>query len=189
MCRAPVAGDAARMRRLSMPVMLTAMAAVALAIGPWCDGGRSDYLAANNAVLRELPPYPGATEVMREIETVRQRTCAGAGALRPFDHVTCPTAGWATHLRYEVPATTTSAMVRDHYQSSLPSGWMIEEMEEIQMREPTPRGEPEKPVIRTGDYRIQLRRGDAAVGISTCVSASCNSGQILVRVDHRYYAH
>ena len=173
-----------------MPVVLIPMAAVALAIGPWCDGGRSDYLAANDARLSELPPYPGAVEVMREVETVRRRVCGdAAGSLLPMDHVNCPTAGWATHLRYDAPAGTTGAMVRDHYQSNLPAGWTIDEMEEIEMREPVRRGEPEKPVIATGDYIIQLRRGDAGVNISTCVSQSCNSGQILVRVDQRYYAH
>jgi hypothetical protein len=172
-----------------MPATLFAVAAVALAVGPWCDGGRSDYLAANDAVLGELPLYPGATEVLREVETVRQRTCGASGSLNSLDHVNCPTAGWATHLRYEAPAGTTGAMVRDHYESTLPAGWTIDELEEIELHQIVARGEPPKPVIATGDFRMQLRRGEAHVDISTCVSESCDSGQILIRVDQRYYAH
>lgn len=167
-----------RMRHVSV-VVLASCAFAALALGPACDGKRDGYVAANDAIMEVLPRYPHAERVSREIEGIHRRDCS--------DDADCPIVAWATHERHRLPPGTTGAQVLDFYLNNLPRDWTVE-TEEIMLRQAVQRGEPESPEMPTGDFRIQLRLDLAFVGITTCVTTSCDSAELLIDVDHRYYA-
>jgi hypothetical protein len=162
----------------TLEVVVCALALLALATA--CDGERSDYVAANEAIIKDLPRFPDAERVSRDVEGIHDRDCS--------DDADCPVVAWATHERYALPPGTTAAQVLEFYVNNLSPDWTVVDTEEISLREVVPRGAPEPPVVMTGDYRIELRRDLAFVGITTCVSSSCDSGELLIDVNYRYYA-
>lgn len=88
------------------------LAVLLAAVG--CGVNRASYVAANQAVIDELPVFPEAVELSR----VSHAYTSGDGGI--FD----PADGYGTRVTYRVPPGTTQDDVLEFYQSAATtSGW------------------------------------------------------------------
>src|SRR5690606_27404664 len=92
-------------RRMAAGVLLVLVAGAALLPLAW-DALRPDDVAANEAFIEELAPYPGSIE--------RGRDSYPYGG----DSFFSGTDSWGTRVTYELPAGTTEAEVIAHYRSA-----------------------------------------------------------------------
>lgn len=83
-----------------------------------CSAGygvdRGDYVAANEAILAELPIFPGSTPI-EEASTPYRRTEIG------------PVAGYGTRRVFQLPTAASAADVAAFYTDRLGVGWALVE--------------------------------------------------------------
>jgi len=97
--------------RLSV-VLLALFGLSACSVGSEVD--RGDYVAANEAILAELPVYPGSTRT-EVVSTPYRRTESG------------PVAGYGTRTVFRLPAAATGEDVATFYRDRLGVGWALVE--------------------------------------------------------------
>ena len=157
---------------------LLLMVAALVACGP--DGDA--YIAANEAIIDELPVFPGAVEQSRESNSYTFQD----GGL--FDSPE----GYGTRVTYRIPPDTTQNEVLDFYISLAGTDWTlhVEETQTIILDGHTPGPgdtatvEPTPTVYGEPNRQYGLCRGESLVSIDA-VNAELNYTFDLY-VDHSY---
>jgi hypothetical protein len=143
--------------------LLLAPAAVLLAIAVGgCGPDRNEYVAANEAIVDELPLFPGASELSRESMSY---TFEDGGPLDAPE-------GYGTLVVYRVPEGTTEDEVLDFYATVAPDGGWRSHIEEtpviiLDSGRPgsTPLADPTGTVYGDPMRQMVLCRGESHVSI------------------------
>ena len=144
------------MRRALVAVGGIVLAVALLANGLGYGVNRDRYVAANEAILNELPTYPGA-----------RRASMRSSAYYKGDSAWSPVAGYVTLAFFELPRATAPEDVAAFYQRRLADEWELTE----KLTEPPYAAGP----------MLAFRRGEARVGITL---ESWRGRLLEVYVDH-----
>jgi len=104
------------MNRAAIVPALIVFAATILVTTSACGPNQGAYIAANEAIIDQLPLFPGAVEQLRESNSY---TFEDGGPLDALE-------GYGTRVTYRVPDGTTQSDLLEFYGGALASDWQVE---------------------------------------------------------------